>query len=181
MVNIIVRNAILRRPIDQVILQKGIALLNVIFNSTEFENELSKQSFVVSNKPGFSLNGLNITGKQVYDELIGSSNIFIDIQIRRGGLLSVGFFKKVFFGTMGETDPSGSTIVTYNSWLKQLDDNELFILYTTHIGHEIFHTKYFGFVHDPKYGSREFLAEKDVTYKIDEILESLIRKELEKG
>ena len=63
--------------------------------------------------------------------------------------------------------------------MKNQSQKELLVTYTTHIGHEIFHTKYFGYIHDPEFDSKEFINDKDVTYKIDEILENLIRKQLE--
>ena len=53
---------------------------------------------------------------------------------------------------------------------------DLIISYATHVGHEIFHTKYLGYIHDPEISDKNFVNEKDVTYMIDDILEKLIKK-----
>lgn len=158
-------------PITNERVQKAFKLLNKVFNSYEFEKELCAQTFVKTNRPGFGASITTISGKEVFDDFISKGEITIDVEVRRslGGL-----FRRLFFSTMGETLPSGNTIVTYPWWLNKLHGKDLLVGYATHIGHEILHTRYYGYIHDPEIGSRGFINEKDVTYKIDDILVTLI-------
>lgn len=158
-------------PITNEIVQRSFELLNKVFNSIEFEKELCAQTFVKTNRPGFGASIETISGKEVFDDFINKGEITIDVEVKRS---LGGFLKRLAFRTMGETLPSGSTIVTYPWWLKKLRGKDLLVGYATHVGHEIFHTRYYGYIHDPEFGSRGFVNERDVTYKIDDILEALI-------
>ena len=165
----------LRKPIDETLVAQSIEMLNVIFNLPAFGEALSKETFVATNRPGFG-NGETIPGLDVYNDFISKGTLIVNLEIKKGGFFSVGWFRNVAFGTLGETNVTGSTIVTYNSWLKKLTPRDRLIYYTTHIGHELFHTNYFGYIHDPAVANADFKGERDVTYKVDEIIEKLINE-----
>ena len=162
----------LTRPITKEILDKSIEILNIVFNLTEFKNELSKQSFFCSNRPDLCTNNDEILGETVYNDFISKTLIKINLTVKR----LKNPWKRYISGTLGETNPNGNSIISYTWWLNEKNGNELLIAYATHIGHEIFHTKYLKYIHEPEYGSSKFINEKDVTYMIDDILEKLIRK-----
>ena len=162
----------LTQPITKEILDKSIEILNIVFNLTEFKNELSKQSFFCSNRPDLCTNNDEILGETVYNDFISKALIKINLTVKR----LKNPWKRYISGTLGETNPNGNSIISYTWWLNEKNGNELLIAYATHIGHEIFHTKYLKYIHEPEYGSSKFINEKDVTYMIDDILEKLIRK-----
>lgn len=161
----------LKHPVTNEIVQEAAAILNRVFNLDEFEQELSKQVFVATNRPDFARNN-QISGADVYADFISKERLPVTVTVKR--LLNP--VKRGFSRTMGETDPSGTSIITYDWWLKGETEKELLIAYATHIGHELFHTNYFGYIHDPAINDHGFVNEKDVTYMIDDILERLIRK-----
>lgn len=161
----------LNDPITNEIIRDTTKILNLVFNLDEFGKELSKQSFFASNKPSMSTDGMEISGKEVYEDFISKGAITVSVSVRKLRNL----IKRYRWRTMGETAPSGTSIVTYTWWLDYINNTELLINYATHIGHELFHTNYFGYIHDPEKGSSAFVNDKDVTYKIDDILEKLIR------
>lgn len=159
----------LRSPVTNAIAEKSIAILNEVFNAPEFGEMLSKYSFVCTNKPAMCDSSGNISGANVYAEFMKAGTISINLRVRRN------LFKKIS-GTLGETPSQGNTITTYTWWLDDDNERDLVIDYATHVGHEIFHTLYFKYIHDPEYGSKNFVNDRDVTYKIDDILEELIKK-----
>lgn len=166
----------LRFPITQNIVEESTKILNIVFNLNEFEEQLSKQSFICSNRSNFCKDGKEILGVNVYKDFISKKNITVQLTIKK----LTNPWKRWISKTMGETDPQGNSIITYNWWLDYKTENDLVISYATHIGHEIFHTKYLGYIHDPEIGSKNFVNEKDVTYMIDDILEDLIKKNYKK-
>ncbi len=159
-------------PITAKIIAQATQLLNVVFNMPEFKKQLDAQTFVASNKPSLSSDGLDINGADVYTDIMSQKDITVTVNVK---YLSHPW-KRWISKTMGETKPLGTSINTYNWWLKSKKGKELVISYAAHVGHEIMHTKYYGYVHNPKMGSAKFNKEKDVTYTIDDILEDLIRK-----
>jgi hypothetical protein len=165
-----IENQFLMLPITNVITEKSIELLNIVFNLSEFKEQLVSQSFFCGNKLDLCINGKEITGLSVYEDFIGKGKIKINLTVKS----LINPWKRYVSGTLGETNPNGNSIVSYTWWLNEKKGKDLIIAYATHVGHEIFHTKYFQYIHDPKYGSRNFDTNKDVTYKIDEILEHLI-------
>lgn len=160
----------LSNPITADIVTAAIQRLNIVFNSVAFSNSLQAKSFVATNNPALSLNGKTITGKDVYDNIFSKPQVEIDIIVRKLN----NPYKRYVSKTMGETNPLGNTIITYTWWLKNLSKGDLVKNYAVHLGHEIFHTNYFGYLHDPAIGTRDFDNDKDVTYAIDDILESLL-------
>ena len=162
----------LNYPITNQVVDKATKLLNLVFNLDEFGDELSKQSFVCTNKPDFCKNGEEIKGSDVYDDFISKGKIEIDVTVKKLRHPWKRFVSK----TMGETNPRGNSIITYTWWLDNRDEKDLIISYATHLGHELFHTNYFGYIHDPEINDRSFVNEKDVTYMIDDILEKLLKK-----
>jgi hypothetical protein len=171
-VNIVVTDTQLTKPITTEVVTRSIELLNLVFNLPEFKDSLSKYAFVSTNRPNFSSEGNDIEGKAVYNDFINKGTVNINLKVKK--LLNP--WKRIISKTYGETNPGGYLILSYTWWLKRYKDKELVILYASHVGHEIFHTKYFGYVHDPKYNSGNFVNDRDVTYKIDDIIEALIRK-----
>jgi hypothetical protein len=161
-------------PITKEVLDRSIDILNEVFNTEEFKIELSKQSFFCSNKPSMCSENREITGESVYNDFITKGQIKINFTVKN----LVNPWKRFISNTYGETDPKGNSIVSYTWWLNRKNGKELMLAYATHIGHEIFHTKYLAYIHDPEYRSREFINEKDVTYMIDDILEKLISKKI---
>jgi len=159
-------------PITARIIAQATQLLNIAFNIPEFKKQLADRSFVATNKPELSSEGEEIKGKDVFKDIMSYQEINVCVSVKKLGNL----WKRWISKTMGETKPSGSCIVTYNWWLKSKKGKELVINYAAHLGHEIMHTNYYGYVHHPKMGSASFNKEKDVTYVIDDILEELIRK-----
>jgi len=159
-------------PITKEILDKSIEILNIVFNQPEFKNELSVQSFYCSNRPDLCTNDKEILGETVYNDFISKEVIKINLTVKR----LKNPWKRYVSGTLGETNPNGNSIISYTWWLNEKSDKDLLIAYTTHIGHEIFHTKYLKYIHEPEFGSSKFINEKDVTYMIDDILEKLIKK-----
>jgi hypothetical protein len=162
----------LRYPITIKIVSEATRILNIVFNLSEFEIELSKHSFVRSNRPEFCKNGQEISGSDVHADFISKKKIEISLTVKK----LTNLWKQYVYKTMGETHPAGNSIITYHWWLDNENERDLIISYATHIGHEIFHTNYFGYVHDPGAGSKKFVNEKDVTYMIDDILEKLIKE-----
>lgn len=162
----------LRYPITDKIVAEATKILNKVFNLEEFEIELSKQSFVCSNRPLFCKNGKEILGSDVFADFISKKHIKVSLTVKK----LANPWKRYFSKTMGETNPNGNSIITYTWWLDDSSERDLVISYATHVGHEIFHTKYFGYIHDPEISDRRFINEKDVTYMIDDILEKLIKK-----
>lgn len=161
----------LRNPITSEMVEEATRILNLVFNLDEFEHELSKQSFVCSNRPNLCKNGV-ILGSDVYKDFISKKHIKVFVNVKK----LKNLWKLYVSGTMGETNPNGNSIITYTWWLEEKSESDLIISYATHLGHEIFHTKYFGYIHDPEINSRNFVNEKDVTYMIDDIIEKLIKK-----
>lgn len=157
-------------PITVKVVDEALKLLNLVFNLSEFKDELSTQTFFCSNRPDFCKNSNYILGKDVYDDFIGKELILVNLTVKK--LLNP--WKRIFSKTYGATDINSNLITTYTWWLNSSDNKELIIEYASHIGHEIFHTKYFKYIHDPESGSKYFENDKDVTYKIDEIIEKLI-------
>lgn len=172
-----VRNAKLRSPIDSTIVDTVTQLLNTVYNSQEFWDSLSDKSFVCSNRPDMCSGNSEITGSAVFNELVSQDTLLIDLEVRKVGIM---FWKRYFFETLGETDTNGKLVVTYDYWLESSNRKNLIIDYATHIGHELFHTAHFAFLHDPGFGKKGFIESKDVTYTIDHILESLLTKEMTK-
>lgn len=164
-------NVQVKAPVTSALVEKTLQCLNTIFNSVEFKDSLEKYDFVCTNKPDICDTSETIKGSQVYKDLIKSDTITINIRVKK----LKNPWKRSISKTLGETPPSGNTITTYTWWL-ETDTDTLLADYTAHIGHEIFHTKYFQYIHDPEYGSKDFVNDRDVTYKIDDILEALIRK-----
>lgn len=160
-------------PIDLRIVNKSLELINLVFNLPEFQDSISKYSFVCTNKPILCKNN-TIPGNSVYDDLINAKEINIDLKVKA----LINPWRRFISKTLGATNPSGHKIISYKWWLrkKKKDTKELTIIYASHLGHEIFHTDYFKYLHNPEYGSSGFVNEKDVTYKIDDIIEALIRK-----
>lgn len=172
-VHVKIGEATVIRPIDMAVVKKAIELVNAVYASQDFRDELDKYNFICSNKPSLCDRSLVIPGSVVYADFTKFDTLTINLVVKRVGLK---FWKRYLTGTLGETDPQGTTILTYTWWLDDEDVRELTIGYATHIGHEIFHTKYYQYLHDPAYGSKDFDGEKDVTYKVDSIMEALIRK-----
>lgn len=165
-------NTNLINPITSETVRKTNELLNIVFNSQEFEDALEKESFVCSNKPSICNTRNEIPGRFVFDDFVSKRIILVDLTVKK----LKNPWKRRISKTMGETHPDGNLIVSYNWWLKNLNEKDLVIAYATHIGHEIFHTKYFKYIHDPEINEKKFINEKDVTYKIDDIIEALIKK-----
>ncbi len=161
----------LENPITSEIVEKATRILNYVFNLDEFEQELSKQSFVCSNKPDLCKNGV-ILGSDVFGDFLSKKHIKVLVTVKK----LKNIWKLYISGTMGETNPNGNSIITYTWWLKGKSEKDLVISYATHLGHELFHIKQLGYIHDPEINSRNFVNEKDVTYMIDDILEKLIKK-----
>lgn len=159
-------------PITDKIVDEATKVLNIIFNLEEFEAELSKQSFACTNRPSFCTNGKEILGSDVFSDFISKKQIKVLLTVKK----LTNYWKRYFSRTMGETNTSGNSIITYNWWLDGKSEKDLIISYATHIGHEIFHTKYFGYVHKPKINNKRFVKEKDVTYMVDDIIEKLIKE-----
>ncbi len=162
----------IRYPINTEIVKQAMKLVNSALNDNEFKNELEKCSFVCTNRQDLCDSTNNISGKTVYEDFIKHDTLSLNLIIKK--LLNP--WKRHISGTLGETDPRSNTILTYTWWLFYKDRKELVINYATHIGHELFHTKYLGYIHYPSVDSRDFVGDRDVTYKIDEIIEKLIRK-----
>lgn len=162
----------LRLPITDKVVDEATKILNIVFNLEEFEKELSKQSFVCTNRPDLCKNGKEILGSDVFSDFISKKIIKVSLTVKK----LTNPWKRYVSKTMGETNPNGNSIITYTWWLNDNSESDLVISYATHVGHEIFHTKYFGFIHDPEISDRNFVNEKDVTYMIDDILEKLIKK-----
>lgn len=159
-------------PITAEIVDQTIEWLNVVFNSTEFRAEIIKNKFVCTNKPELCGEDNFISGLDVYNDLISENRILLNLKVRRLKHL----WKRWISKTKGETKLAGNTIKSYTWWLTNEDPKELAILYASHVGHEIFHTKYYKYKHNPKKGSQAFENDRDVTYKIDDIIENLMRK-----
>lgn len=170
-IQIILVSKRLKRPIDASIMEKTIELLNRVFNSTEFRDLVIDNSFTCSNKPSLCGTDQTISGQAVYDDLMRIDHIELKLHIKK----LWNPFKRYGYHTKGETNINGNTIITYNWWLKNKSEKERLIIYASHVGHEIFHTKYYQYIHNPKKGSRDFVEEKDVTYNIDNIIEQIIR------
>lgn len=168
-----IMNRTLTDPITDEIADEAIQLLNRVFNSTDFKEELSSESFYSSNRPDFSGNSTELPGKLVYEDFMNKGLIEIDVMVKH----LVNPVRRFVSKTYGATNINGNQIVTYTWWLSD-DPKERIIEYATHIGHEIFHTSHFKYIHDPEYGHDDFEIDKDVSYKIDEIVEKLIRKTL---
>jgi hypothetical protein len=162
-------------PVTDEIVSEALRLLNIVFNLPEFRQELSTQKFFCSNRPNFCKQGSEILGQDVYEDFINKGVIEINLTVKN----LINPWRRFISKTYGATDINGDTIVTYTWWLTNNNKKELIIEYATHVGHEIFHTKYFQYIHDPEYGSKYFENDKDVTYKIDEIIEKLIRNNYE--
>jgi len=160
-------------PITTEIVGESIMLLNIVFNLPEFQTELSGQKFYCSNRPSFCNNAGEILGTDVYDDFMSKELIVINLSVKN----LVNPWRRFISKTFGATDINGNLIITYTWWLSQNNQKELIIEYATHIGHEIFHTEYFKYIHNPEIGNKHFDNDKDVTYKIDEIIEKLIRKQ----
>lgn len=170
-IEIIVESKKLCKPVDEGIVDKAVGLLNMAFNLPEFKHELIKQKFFCSNRPNFCQNKDFISGADVYEDFINTGVISVKLFVKP----LINPWRRFISKTYGVTDVNGNEIVTYTWWLSN-NKKDLIREYASHIGHEIFHTRYFQYIHDPKYNSRNFDNNKDVTYKIDEILESLIRQ-----
>lgn len=162
----------LRHPITNKVVDDATKILNLVFNLDEFRIELSRQSFACSNRPDFCKNGKEILGSDVFADFVSKKVIKVLLTVKK----LTNPWKRYVSKTMGETNPNGISIITYNWWLDDSNERDLVVSYATHIGHEIFHTKYFGYIHDPEIHERSFVNEKDVTYMIDDILEKLIKK-----
>ncbi|WP_199120961.1 hypothetical protein [Pedobacter sp. ASV28] len=127
-------------------LKKAQELLNKVFYSKEFKEELYKQSYNDSayskSKKGCfetvydSKNG-RIAGKAVYDNLIANKNINLLITIKNNG------DKK---GTMGSSNACIDKITTYDYWL--VEKEGLSQRLARHIAHEFTHIR--GYRHDNK-------------------------------
>lgn len=169
---ILIKTKIVRlsHPVTNSIVQEATQILNKVFNLAEFEEELSRQSFVCTNRPEFCRNGKEIAGVDVFSDFISKESIEVLVSVK----ILRNWWKRYVSKTMGETNPNGNSIITYNWWLK--NDRNLAVNYAIHLGHEIFHTRYFGYIHDPEINDKDFVNEKDVTYMIDDILERLIKK-----
>lgn len=163
----------LTHPITTDIVDESIKLLNIVFNLPEFKTELSSQKFYCSNRPTFCKNGVEILGEDVYEDFMSKELIALKLSVKN----LVNPWRRFISKTFGATDINGNLIVTYTWWLNQNNKKELIIEYATHIGHEIFHTEYFKYIHNPEIGSKHFDNDKDVTYKIDEVVEKLIRQQ----
>lgn len=159
-------------PIDSVIVKKSISLLNIVFNQIEFKDSLSIQKFTCSNKPILCNSTNYISGKKVYEGFIANDTINISVNIKK----LKNPWRRWISKTKGITSTTGRNITTYTWWLKNKPEKELIIAYASHVGHEIFHTNYFKYIHKPKFGTKNFINDKDITYKIDDIIEYLIRK-----
>lgn len=160
-------------PIDVNIVKKAIALVNNVYRSEEFQTEIEKYNFVCSNKPDLCDSSGVINGGTVYRDIMQYDTIVINLTVKNIG---IRFWRRYISKTQGATAPTGNSIVTYTWWLDNNNMKDLIIQYAAHIGHEIFHTKYYKYIHDPSAGSRGFVNDKDVTYKIDDIIEALIIK-----
>ena len=162
----------LKHPITEEVVSKSISLLNIVFNQPEFKESLCAQTFVGTNRPDLSNADGFIPGESVFNEFYSNKEYEIVLKVKK----LKNIWERKFSKTKGKTTLKGREIVTYNWWLKNKTEKELIINYASYIGHELFHTSYFKFVHDPEYVSVDFVNDKDVIYKIDNILEELIRK-----
>lgn len=170
-IEIKILSKVLTQPVTEEIVFEVTKLLNLVFNLSDFKNEMYSQIFHSTNRPNFPSQNSILSGKDVYEDFINKGKIEINLIVKP----LTNPWNRFVSKTLGLTDINGNTIVTYNWWLPINNKNELIIEYATHIGHEIFHTKYFQYIHDPEYGSKYFVNDKDVTYKIDEIIEKLLR------
>jgi len=171
-IKILLQSKSFRAPVTAKIIDKSIEILNTIFNSIEFRDRIIDNKFVCTNKPELCGADNYISGKAVYDDLMSVATISLHLKVKKLRNL----WKRRISKTKGETKLAGNTIKSYTWWLRNRNENELIIVYASHVGHEIFHTNYYKYKHNPKKGSSAFDNEKDVTYKIDDIIEELIRK-----
>lgn len=171
-IKILIENGQYRQPITAEIAQRSVDLLNRVLNLDEFRDSLVKYSFVPTNKPSLSENGTDIRGIDVYNDFTHLDSIAISLKVSH----LWNPWKRVISGTMGETNPKGRLIVTYPYWLRKTSKKDLVTGYATHIGHEIFHTNWYGYIHEPQKGAKSFVNDRDVTYKIDDIIGSLVNK-----
>lgn len=168
-IKITVTSKSLTEPVREEIVTKAIDLLNKVLNTEEFKALLTKQEFYCSNRPGFGNSEEYLSGEDVYSDLLKVGKIQLQLIVKP----LWNPWRRFISNTLGATNIHSNVIVTYTWWLPK-EHEDLIIKYATHVGHELFHTSYFQYVHDPPYGSRNFLNEKDVIYKIDDIIETLI-------
>jgi len=173
-IKILLKSKSLRQPVTSKIIDKSIEILNTIFNSTLFRDKIIDNKFVCTNKPELCGADNFISGQAVYDDLMSVETISLRLEVKK----LRNPWKRWVSKTKGETRLTGNTIKSYTWWLKNRDEKELTIIYASHVGHEIFHTNYYQYKHDPEIGSKTFQNDKDVTYKIDDIIEELIRTHL---
>lgn len=174
--NIVVKveSATTKKTINDEIIKESVAVLNKVLNDPAFKDSLMAQSFVCTNKPSFCGADGMISGKKVYEDLIQKETLKVNLKVK----FLWNPWRRWKSRTRGITGTKGTTIKTYTWWLKRKSKKERTIAYASHVGHELFHTVYFQYVHNPKFGSKEFVNDKDVSYKIDDILEALIRKHM---
>ena len=103
----------IKYPITDKIVIEVTKILNLVFNLDEFGQELSKQSFICSNRPNFCKNGKEILGSDVFEDFISKKNIVVSLTVKK----LTNPWKRYFSKTMGETNPNGNSIITYSWWL----------------------------------------------------------------
>ncbi len=157
-------------PITKEIIKLSTQLLNQIINSQEFGDSLRKYSFDCRNIDNNCNSAKEISGEKVLNDIMSLDTVTIKLKIKNGKWNIKARMNK----TIGKTYGSKNLITTYTYWTKGMSQSELIKSYTSHLAHELMHTSYFYYVHDPKFSSKNFDKQKDVCYTIGNIVDSLI-------
>ena len=162
-------------PITSEMANRTIDTLNDVFNSDEFRDVITKNRFIGLNKENLTSTGGYTSGETVYNDLINKRSVAVNLVVTN----LMNPWKRFVSKTMSETNIHGNTIVTYDWWLKKKMGKEVFITYASHVGHQILHTKYYKY-QQPESIQEIASATEDlgVKYKIDNILEDLIRRKV---
>jgi hypothetical protein len=160
------------KPVTKEIAAKSIYYLNKVLNLPDFKQDLLSCSFFCSNRPELcNMVSHTIPGDSVYNDLMKKGILVIQLKVKASLP-----WQYLFTKTYGKTSPYYNSILTYKWWLRSYEEKELVIQYASHVGHEMFHTSYFGYLHDPALGTRGFTNDHDVCYKLGDIIMALIRK-----